>query len=194
MLIWKRKVGDVIVLGDDAAIVVKEVVPHGGGRFKGSVTLGFEVADGVMVQRAETYLKQAEVPDFPQFFRVVDKETDRIFGYSFEPASEGSTLSYGYKHELVTGYDEMIEDDHRLTFYIFRSEAEAEACVLGVSASDLGGIELGVVKHRFGRLWLVMIDHYTGIPEEVNPSIHSFVTPSPRVMSAIEGVPRRKAG
>ena len=173
---------------------MKEVLPHGGGQFKGAVTLGFEVPEGVVVQRAETYLKQGELQQFPQFFRIVNKESGRVFGYSFEPPAEGSTLTYGYRSELITGYDEMTEDDHRLTIYWFRSEAEAEACVLGVAVSDLGGVDLGVVKHRHGRLWLMMVDHYHDDQENVNPIIRSFIQPSPRVMSTIEGVQRRKAG
>jgi len=194
MIIWKRKVGDMVVLGDEAAVVIASVNPSNGGVFKGTVSLGFEVPDNMLVQRAETYQEQGKPLPFPQFFRVANKETDRIFGYSFEPASEGSTLSYGYKHELVAGYDDMTEDDHTLVIYLFRSEAEAEACILGVTATDTIGVNVGVVKHKHGRIWAVLFDFYQADPEDVNPVIRSFVNPNPKVEEAIQNSMRRKAG
>ena len=161
------------MVGDDVAILVKAVSTRDGRPFKGEVTLGFEVPEGVFVQRAETYSEQNELASFPQFFRVVNRETGAVFGYSFEPSAEGSTLSYGYDNELVTDYDEMTDADHRLAFYLFRSEAEAEACVLGVSASDVVGVDLGVVKHTTDRRWVVMIDYYREPPLDVNPEVRS---------------------
>jgi sRNA-binding carbon storage regulator CsrA len=194
MMIWKRRVGDCIALGDEAVVVVKKVDRSDGKRFSGTVSLGFEVPRDMLVQRAETYVKQGEPPPFPQFFRVVNKELGTIYGYSFSPPAEGSTLSYGYRSELIAGYDDMTEDDHKLAIYRFRSEAEAEACVLGVSATDKNSISLGTVVHKFCGQWLVLLDYYRDHQEDVNPVIRSFIHPNPRVEEAIENIQRRQAG
>ena len=175
-------------------LTVKAVEPAGGGQFRGVVRLGFDVPDDVHVQRAETYVKQGETQTFPRFYRIVDRENGRIFGYGFEPAAEGSTLTFGYDYELVSDYKDMTKDDHRLSFYLFRSEAEAEACILGVSATNSAGETIGVLKHKVGRLWCTMMDHYEDPIGEANPIIRSFVTQSGRVSSSIQSGQRRKAG
>jgi len=193
MFIWKRLVGDKVVIGDDIVVMVKAVTPAGGGNFKGTVSLGFEVPDTLKVQRAETYVKQHEVPAFPSFYRVVDRESGRIFGYSLEAASEGSTLTYGYNHELISDYLDMTGDDHRISIYMFRTEAEAEACVLGVSATNAAGETIGAVKGRATPLWLVLLDHYDDEqPDEANPAIRNFVHLSDKVDAVIKSGPRRR--
>jgi hypothetical protein len=174
-------------------MVVKAIISSDGKPFKGAVSLGFETPKGTLVQRAETYVKQLELEPFPQFYRVVNKENGRVFGYSFDLPAEASTLSYGHRHELVTGYDEMTEDDHRLSFYLFRSESEAEACVLGVTAAEVVGQRVGVIKERHGHKWVVLLDYYEELADEINPTIRSFIQPSPRVMATINGE-RRKTG
>jgi sRNA-binding carbon storage regulator CsrA len=194
IFIWKRKIGDKLVVGDDIVVVVNAVTPAGGGVFKGTVTLGFEVPKNVLVQRAEKYVKQKEPPPFPVFYRIVDKETGRIFGYSFDTAAEGSTLTYGYNHELISDYLDMTGDDHRVSIYMFRTEAEAEACVIGVAATDASGETIGAVKSRADALWYVLLDHYEDPPQGPNPAIRSFVVLSDRVDAAIKSGPRRKAG
>jgi sRNA-binding carbon storage regulator CsrA len=196
MMVWKRKVGDSLVLGDDTVISVAQVSMADGSKFQGTISLGFEVPPGVLVQRAETYVKQNERPPFPQFYRYVNKETNSVFGYSFTAQSEPSTLETGgYRCELVSDYDDMRKDDRLLEIYLFRSEVEAEACVIGITAVGDVGNYTGVVKYLHGNLWAVMIDHfdqYQEDPDTPNPIIRSYAEPSARVMAAIEGKPQRK--
>jgi hypothetical protein len=158
------------------------------------VSLGFEVPNEVLVQRAETFVKQQEPTAFPHFYRIVDKESGRIFGYGFDPAAEGSTLSYGYNYELISDYKDITTDDHRLSLYLFRSEAEAEACVLGISATNSAGETLGAVKGRAGKLWAVLMDHYEDYTDEANPVIRLFANQSDKVDAVIKSGPRRSTG
>jgi sRNA-binding carbon storage regulator CsrA len=192
---WKRKVGDSVVIGDDTVVSVAGVRLAGGGVFKGEVTLGFEAPEGALVQRAETYLKQNETPPFPQFYRYCERKSGRVVGYALSPPAEISTREDDYLFELIAGYEDLTDDDRQVVIYLFRTDAEAEAFVIGLNAAEVVGVEIGVVKERRGNLWAVMLDFYSRYPDEdPNPLIRSFANPSPRVMAAIENTPRRRAG
>ena len=197
MFMWKRKVGDSLVIGDDAVVKVAGVSQANGERFKGTVTLGFSVPEGRLVQRAEKYVLQNEKPPFPQFYRYCQRGYRKVSGYSWEPPAEVSTKNERFTYEMIAGYDDMDpRRDREVHIYLFRSDAEAEACIIGLNATGEVGVQIGVLKTFQQGMWMVLIDFYHSLDylDQPNPVIRSFADPNPRVMAAIEEQPRRMAG
>jgi sRNA-binding carbon storage regulator CsrA len=198
MFLWKRKEGEGAIIGDDCYVTVAEVRQSDGQLFKGTVTLGFEVPDGTLVQREETYKIQGEAVPFPQFYRYVDRDSSRVVGYAFDLPAEASLRSTSYHYELITGYEDMDPDrDRQVIMHLFRSESEADACIRGLETADVVGIELGFIKKKVDTVWVLLIDLYQQVSyrDDPNPLIRSFVEPNPRILEAINGRPKtRKRG
>lgn len=196
MIMWKRKVNDSVVIGDDIVVAVTGVHPKKGGRFEGEVTLGFETPEGTPVQRAETFVVSEPEP-FPQFYRIREKGSGRLVGYALSPPGEFSSREDSNVYELISGYEDMDPElDRRVDILFFRTNAEAEAFMLALSTAQVVGVELGTVREKRGNVHIVLIDFYVNLDylDDPNPVIRSYVYQSPRVMAALESLPQRRAG
>jgi len=179
MLMWKRRVGQSVVIGSDTLVEVKRIE-------NGEITLGFVTPEGVRVQRAEKYTKDLEENlEFPRFFRMVSRVNSSTHGYSLELPAEVDRRSDGYDYIEIAGFEDMNEDDDAVELHIFRSEAEAIAFSQGVELADLSS-EIGAVLGRSGNVWIVLIHrYYSAYSDEPNPVIRDHLGRSERLQEAL---------
>lgn len=190
MFIWKRRLGEKVIAGNDMVVVVKSVEDNQGNEVRGAyVSLGFQLPYGVRVMKAETFLEtqlEKTVP-FPYFYRIRSTASDTILGYSFILPAE---VDYHHVYELVEDYSSMIEEDDRLTIMHYRSQAEATACMQG--AELLNDDDVSIIMTRRDPWHLVMVTSRTyGYGDEDNNPIVRVLTPvADEIMRAL--IPERR--
>jgi sRNA-binding carbon storage regulator CsrA len=188
MIMWKRKVGQSVVIGSDVLVTVKRVCDAGGRVLKGvESSLGFVTPEGVRVQRAEKYTKDLqENLEFPRFYKMLKRSSGRVHGYSLSLPAEVDLRSDGYDYAPVDGFEDMKENDPKVELHIFRSEAEAIAFSQGVALSDEDA-KLGTAIGRQGNIWLVLVHfYYEEYPSGFkNPQIRDHLGRSERLQEAL---------
>lgn len=189
MMIWKRKVGQSVVIGSDTLVEVKQVWDKSGKTVHGAeVRLGFITPRGTRVQKAERYTQDLEENlKFPRFYRMINRATKKAQGYSLDLPQEVDRRSDGFDYVPIEGFEDMLEEDDRLELHMFRSEAEAIAFSQGLELIDTEA-KCGNVIARHGNIWLVMVHHYyQAYVQGQNPVIRDHLGRSERLMEELRG-------
>jgi len=190
LFIYKRKEGDKVLIGNDHVVAVTKVQDNSGNRVHDAVvSLGFGLPQGTRLQRGDKFLEDYddafEMP-FPVFYRQTSTRTGRVLGYALSLPLEQTP---GTMMEPINGFNEMDENDHPVSIYFFRSEAEVRAFELGLAYPDMG--VMAWVSERRDTLWAVLVDRYEYHEyPEVNPTIRNITAIDPLVLEALK--PERK--
>ena len=187
MLSLKRKVSRSVVIGSDSLVKVLRIWDSNRNVLNGAeVQLGFVTPEGVRVQRAEKYTQDLDNNlEFPVFYRMVSRRSQRVQGYSLSLPAEVDRRSDGFDYIPVTGFEEMDESDPTVELHIFRSEAEAIAFSQGVALADQAE-RTGTTIGRQGNIWLVLVHWYfSEYPGTRNPTIRDHLGRSETLMEAL---------
>ena len=186
LFIYKRKIGQKVLAGNDVVIAVKGVSDASGKPIREAVvSLGFALPSGMRMQRGEQFLEEYEelqTMPFPMFYRQVSISAREIQGYALTLPLE---QQQGVFFEAVASYDDMTEDDHPITICYFRSEAEVRAFESGLQHDNLQ-VSASVTEKRDG-LFLVLVDKFEYYSEpDVNPRIRNITAIDPIVLRALK--------
>lgn len=187
MMIWKRKVGQAVVIGSDTLVEVKKIYDPQGNPVHGyEARLGFITPKGTRVQKAEKYTQDLEENlQFPRFYRMINRATRKSQGYSLDLPQEVDRRSDGFDYELIEGFEDMRDDDDRVELHLFRAESDAIAFAQGLELGDTES-KCGNVIGRHGNIWLVMVHwYYQSYTQGPNPAIRDHLGRSERLMEAL---------
>ena len=190
MFIYKRKLDQKVLVGSIVVVAIKDVTDASGKRIPGAVvSLGMALPNGMRMQRGEQFLEDYDSTHnlpFPWFYRQVSRETGKILGYALTLPLEPLQSTVW---EAINAYDDMVDEDHPISVFYFRSEAEVEAFQMGLQyfQMDIGAS----VTTKRDDLFLVLVDRYEYYEEpDINPRIRNITAIDPVVLRALK--PERK--